>query len=246
MSARAAQRRKSPANNVVFLTRNLADAIQPQEAIMSEPRDIQYWTNKPMAEKPDWLVSLIVGEIEPNSTFLINTPRGHSRVHVGNVVVLRQGHAWTRPLTEVQALLDDLDAEDEPAPVAIGPGKKLDKSMAPPLPKKAPAEDDQRVYREPLGSMPSIEWFLRQEKSYRDQIIPPDIRARVSVEAGVTLGWREIVGAGGEMVGIDHFGASAAGPVLMEQFGFTPDRVVAAAHAALEQAGVITGSKTGS
>jgi transketolase len=59
------------------------------------------------------------------------------------------------------------------------------------------------------------------------------------------MGWREIVGDAGEVIGIDHFGASAAGAVLFEQFGFTPDHVVAAAHAALERAGVITGTTTG-
>jgi transketolase len=96
-----------------------------------------------------------------------------------------------------------------------------------------------------LVSMPSVEWFFAQDQAYQDQVLPPDIKARVSVEAAVPMGWRDLVGAAGEIVGIDHFGASAAGPVLMEQFGFTPDRVVAAAHAALEKAGVITGSTTG-
>jgi transketolase len=94
-------------------------------------------------------------------------------------------------------------------------------------------------------SMPCIEWFRAEDRSYQDSIIPPAVRARVSIEAAVSQGWREIVGDSGEIVAIDHFGASAAGPVLYEQFGFTPDRVVAAAHAALERAGEITGTTTG-
>ena len=77
-------------------------------------------------------------------------------------------------------------------------------------------------------------------------MLPPDIQAIVSIEAGVPQGWREVVGGSGEIVAIDHFGASAEGDVLFEQFGFTPDRVVAAAHAAMERAGLIKGATTGS
>jgi len=94
-------------------------------------------------------------------------------------------------------------------------------------------------------SMPCLEWFRAQDRAYQQLVLPPAIKARVSVEAAVPQGWREIVGEGGEIVAIDHFGASAAAPVLFEQFGFTPDRVVAAAHAALERANIITGSTTG-
>ena len=95
-------------------------------------------------------------------------------------------------------------------------------------------------------SMPCIEWFHAQDRSYQQQILPPDIKARVSVEAGVAMGWRDVVGDDGEIISIEHFGASADGAVLFEQFGFTPDRVVAAAHAAMERAGQIRGATTGS
>jgi transketolase len=94
-------------------------------------------------------------------------------------------------------------------------------------------------------SMPCIEWFRAQPSSYQQQVLPPDIKARVSIEAAVPQGWREVVGDAGEIVSIDHFGASAEGDVLFEQFGFTPDRVVAAAHAALERAGRVRGTTTG-
>ena len=94
-------------------------------------------------------------------------------------------------------------------------------------------------------SMPCLEWFYAQPRSYQQQVLPPAVKARVSVEAGVSQGWREIVGEAGEIVAIDHFGASAAASVLFEQFGFTPDRVVAAAHASLERVGKITGTTTG-
>jgi transketolase len=94
-------------------------------------------------------------------------------------------------------------------------------------------------------SLPCVEWFHAQDASYQQQVLPPDIKARVSVEAAVGQGWRDIVGDAGEIVSLEHFGASAEAGVLFEQFGFTPDRVVAAAHAALERAGAIRGSTTG-
>ncbi len=83
-------------------------------------------------------------------------------------------------------------------------------------------------------SMPCLEWFAAQPKSYRDKVLPPSVSARVSVEAASTMGWREIVGDAGVTVGIDHFGASADGALLMEKFGFTPQAVVAAAKTALK------------
>jgi transketolase len=94
-------------------------------------------------------------------------------------------------------------------------------------------------------SMPCIEWFHEQSEAYQQQVLPAEIKARVSIEAGVAQGWREVVGDSGEIVAIDHFGASAEGSVVFEQFGFTPDRVVAAARAALERAGRIRGTTTG-
>ena len=94
-------------------------------------------------------------------------------------------------------------------------------------------------------SMPCIEWFRAQDRSYQQRVLPPSVKARVSVEAGVPMGWREIVGEAGEIVGLDHFGASANVNVLFEQFGFTPDNVVTAAHTVLERVGEITGTTTG-
>jgi transketolase len=94
-------------------------------------------------------------------------------------------------------------------------------------------------------SMPCREWFEAQDASYRQQVLPPEVRARVSVEAAVALGWREFVGDAGECLSLEHFGASAPASILYEQFGFTPDRVVAAAHASLSKVGATSGSTTG-
>ena len=95
-------------------------------------------------------------------------------------------------------------------------------------------------------SMPCVEWFAEQDQAYREQVLPRGVKARVSVEAGIAQCWHAVVGDSGESVSIEHYGASAAHTVLFEQFGFTPDRVVAAAHATLERVGHITGEKTGS
>ncbi|HEY5857442.1 MAG TPA: transketolase [Aldersonia sp.] len=85
-------------------------------------------------------------------------------------------------------------------------------------------------------SMPCIEWFLDQQQSYRQQVLPPSVTARVAIEAGIATPWREFVGDAGEIVSLDHFGASAAAPMLFEKFGFTPARVADAARTALARA----------
>jgi transketolase len=79
-------------------------------------------------------------------------------------------------------------------------------------------------------SMPCIEWFNEQDASYRDQVLPPHIRARVSVEAGVALGWRQFTGDAGRNVSLEHFGASADYKKLYTEFGITADSVAEAAR----------------
>ncbi len=74
-------------------------------------------------------------------------------------------------------------------------------------------------------SMPCWELFEEQDQAYRDEVLPPAVRHRVSVEAGVTLGWERWVGEDGAMIGLDHFGASAPAATIFEHFGFTPGRV---------------------
>ncbi len=79
-------------------------------------------------------------------------------------------------------------------------------------------------------SMPCREWFDAQEQSYRDTVLPPIVKARVSVEAGVAQGWREVVGATGHIVSIDHYGASADYETLYREFGITAESVALAAE----------------
>jgi transketolase len=94
-------------------------------------------------------------------------------------------------------------------------------------------------------SMPCREWFDAQDAAYRERVLPTGVKARVSVEAGVAMSWRDLVGDFGECVSIEHYGASAPYQVLFEQFGFTADRIVAAANASLSRVGIIKGSTTG-
>lgn len=81
----------------------------------------------------------------------------------------------------------------------------------------------------------SLEWFARQPQSYREKVLPAKIKARVSIEAGVGMGWREYVGEKGEIISIDHFGASASHTKLFSEFGFTVENIVAAAKRTLEK-----------
>jgi transketolase len=74
-------------------------------------------------------------------------------------------------------------------------------------------------------SMPSWELFERQPRSYRDEVLPPEVTARLAIEAGVPQGWHRYVGAGGDVIGIERFGASAPYKVLWEKYGFTAENV---------------------
>ena len=76
-----------------------------------------------------------------------------------------------------------------------------------------------------LVSMPCWELFEAQPQDYRDSVLPPSVHARLAVEAGVTQGWHRYVGDQGDIIGVDRFGASAPGPVVMREYGFTVDHV---------------------
>ncbi|MEU3768640.1 transketolase [Amycolatopsis keratiniphila] len=79
-------------------------------------------------------------------------------------------------------------------------------------------------------SMPCVEWFDAQDQSYKDSVIPPSVKARVSVEAGVAQSWHRFTGDAGVNVSIEHFGASADAATLFREFGFTAEAVVEAAR----------------
>ena len=133
-----------------------------------------------------------------------------------------------------------LDASDGlPVVILVGTGSEVAVAME----ARETLEADGVPTR--VVSMPCIEWFRAQERSYQQTVLPQYVRARVSVEAGVSQGWRDVVGEAGECVSLEHFGESAPYTVLYEQFGITPDRVVAAAHASLSKVHATEGSTTG-
>jgi len=87
--------------------------------------------------------------------------------------------------------------------------------------------------RSRVVSMPSWELFEAQPKEYRDSVLPPSVKARVSVEAASPFGWERYVGTAGAIIGVDRFGASAPGPEVMNRYGFTVEHVLATARRVL-------------
>jgi transketolase len=87
--------------------------------------------------------------------------------------------------------------------------------------------------RSRVVSMPCWELFDAQQQQYRDAVLPPNVRARVSIEAASPFGWERHVGPNGAIIGVDRFGASAPGPVVMREFGFTPEHVAVVAKETL-------------
>ena len=86
-------------------------------------------------------------------------------------------------------------------------------------------------------SAPCLEWFAEQTPEYRNSVLPSSIKARVSIEAGIALGWRELIGDAGVAISLEHFGASASADVLFKEFGFTPENVANAALHSMKKVG---------
>jgi transketolase len=85
--------------------------------------------------------------------------------------------------------------------------------------------------------MPCREWFDGQDANYRASVLPSTVKARVSVEAGLALGWRDLVGDAGRSVSIEHYGASADYKRLFQEFGITAEAVVEAARESIAAVG---------
>ncbi len=117
----------------------------------------------------------------------------------------------------------------DPALILIGTGSELAPALAA---GRRLAEGGTAVR---VVSMPCWELFEQQPAAYRDAVLPPAVKARLSVEAGVALGWSRWVGDAGESVAIDHFGASAPGQKVLDEFGFDVDGIAARAAALLDR-----------
>ncbi|WP_416984020.1 transketolase [Streptomyces sp. T028] len=85
-------------------------------------------------------------------------------------------------------------------------------------------------------SMLSVEWFEEQSREYRDSVLPPSVKARVAVEAGIGLTWHKYVGDAGRIVSLEHFGASADGKVLFQEYGFNAEHVADEAKKSIDKA----------
>ena len=120
-----------------------------------------------------------------------------------------------------------VDCEGHPDVVLIGTGSEV--QLAVTAREQLAAKD----IKARVVSMPCREWFEEQDEAYRDTVIPPHVKARVSVEAGVGQGWREIVGEAGRIVSLEHFGASADYDTIFRQFHITAEAVTLAAEESL-------------
>ena len=149
-----------------------------------------------------------------------------------NLPVFPRAGEWADASLTAKGAYTLVDAENgEPDVVLVATGSEVQLAVA----------ARERLAAEGIGarvvSMPSREWFEAQDAEYRDSVIPPALRARVVVEAGVSFGWRDVVGDAGRIVGLEHFGASADYQRLYDEFGITADAVVSAARESIAAAG---------
>ena len=117
----------------------------------------------------------------------------------------------------------------EPAAIIIATGSELQLAMG------AATELSAEGLPVRVVSAPSLDWFSQQSSEYRNSVLPPSIKARVSVEAGVKQGWQEWVGDAGVSLSIEHFGASASAERLFTEFGFTIESVKSAVRESLSR-----------
>jgi len=146
-----------------------------------------------------------------------------------NLPVLPRGGAFAEASHASRGAYVLVDAESELKVIIIATGSEVQLAL----------EAREQLEASGVGtrvvSAPCLEWFAEQGESYREQVLPSSVSARVSVEAGSSLGWRELIGDQGVAVSIDHFGASADHKTLFEKFGITTSNVVAAAQSSLQR-----------
>ena len=146
-----------------------------------------------------------------------------------NVPVLQgDAHAIWVGVERGAYVLSEAEGGD-PAVILIGTGSEVHLAL------EAQTLLAEKGVRARVVSMPSWELFARQPQDYRDSVLPPEITARVAVEAGVTFGWEKWVGPQGAVIGVDRFGASAPYETIYEQFGLTPAAIAERALALVER-----------
>jgi transketolase len=116
-----------------------------------------------------------------------------------------------------------LETKSQPDVILIATGSEVHVAIA-----ASKILSDQSISAR-VVSAPCLEWFEEQSDSYKESVLPKGVRARVSIEAGVGVGWHKYVGDNGEIVSLEHFGASASAGTLFKEYGFTPENIVEAA-----------------
>ena len=145
------------------------------------------------------------------------------------------GQHWASVENVAKGAYTLLDTEGEPDVVLIGTGSEVQLAVS------ARETLSAEGIKASVVSMPCREWFEQQDEDYRNTVIPPAVRARVSVEAGIGLGWRDFVGDAGRIVSLEHYGSSADFTKLYDAFGITADAVAAAARESIAAAARIGG-----
>jgi transketolase len=147
------------------------------------------------------------------------------------------GYATTENVPKgAYTLLDSPSGAETPDVILVGTGSEVQLAVEA---RKILAD---KGIQARVVSMPSREWFDEQDSAYRDSVIPPAVKARVSVEAAVAQGWRDVVGDAGRIVSLEHFGASADYKTIFREFGITAEAVANAAEESIAAAAELGGS----
>ncbi len=136
-----------------------------------------------------------------------------------------EGTSWEGVARGAYVVWESDEANGLPDLIFIATGSEVHIAV------EAAKQLDEQGTRTRVVSMPCWELFEAQPTEYRDEVLPPDVKARISVEAGIAFGWKQWVGDEGDSISIEHFGASAPGDTVLEKFGYTTDNVVARALA---------------
>jgi transketolase len=169
-----------------------------------------------------WALAIERGQEDPSGPVALSLTRQKLPTLAGTAEHAREG------LRRGGYVLREASDGKDPAIILIGTGSELQLAF-----KAAEALEADGVAAR-VVSLPCWERFELQDAAYRESVLPRAVRARVAVEAGISLGWDRWVGDEGAIVGLDHFGASAPAGTIFEKFGFTVERVVAVARGVLD------------
>ena len=165
-----------------------------------------------------WALAVERGADDPSGPVALSLTRQKLPTLAGTAELARDG------VRRGGYVLHDAANGREPEIILIGTGSELQLAF------RAAEELAAEGVAARVVSLPCWERFELQDEAYRDSVLPRAVRARVAIEAGVSLGWDRWVGDGGAIVGLDHFGASAPAGTIFEKFGFTVERVVGVAR----------------